>query len=247
MIPWLESGDPFPPVSQALGEPDGLLAAGGELTPSRVIEAYRQGIFPWFNEEQPVLWWSPNPRMVLYTGELRTSHSLRKKIARLVSKPAEVFEVRCDSEFERVMRACAAPRAGQAGTWISPAMIETYVELHRLGFAHSVETWIEDQLVGGLYGLAIGNMFYGESMFSNVSDGSKIALFELVQMLHHHGIPMIDCQQQTSHLASLGARPISRESFVDHLRSAVEGPGVTAWPKTLPEHGPAVPTRILIA
>lgn len=247
LIPWLEPGDPFPPVSQALDDPDGLLAAGAELTPVRIIQAYRAGIFPWFNENQPVLWWSPNPRMVLFTNELRISHSLRKKVARLAVRPIEEFEVRCDSAFERVMRACAAPRAGQEGTWISQAMVEAYLGLHRLGFAHSVEIWIESQLVGGLYGLAIGNMFYGESMFSEVSDGSKIALFELVRLLHEHGIPMIDCQQQTAHLASLGARPISRESFVDRVCSLVEGPGITAWPKKLPEERPETHNRIRTA
>ena len=227
MIPWLDATDPFPPVARALAAPDGLLCAGAELTPKRVLEAYRQGIFPWFSEGQPVLWWSPDPRMVLTTAGLRVSHSLKRRLKHLA---ADAIEVRTDSAFETVMRACAAPRDRAGGTWINEDMIATYVALHRAGHAHSVETWADGQLVGGLYGLAIGRMFYGESMFARASDASKIALVHLVEVLRQRGCPMIDCQQQTAHLASLGARPVPRAGFVKDVARLVEQPPAAPWP-----------------
>lgn len=231
MIPWLSRSEPFPPVSHALTEPDGLLAASDDLSVNRLIQAYRQGIFPWFSEGQPVLWWSTNPRMVLFTSELRVSHSLRKTLRR-VGQEASVT-ICCDRAFEQVMRACAAPRDDRAGTWISEPIIEAYCDLHRLGLAHSVETWIDGKLAGGLYGVSIGKMFYGESMFARSNDASKIALACLVAFLHSQGYPMIDCQQQTEHLASLGARPISRPAFIEHLQKLVDQPGIEIWPEHL--------------
>ena len=242
MIPWLEPGEPFPPVSNALAAPAGLLAAGSELTPQRLIEAYRQGIFPWFSEGQPVLWWSTDPRMILRPAEFRASHSLRKRMASLAR--AGRLEVRCDSAFEDVMRACALPRDDQAGTWISEVMIHAYGELHRLGIAHSVETWIDGRLAGGLYGLAIGRMFFGESMFAFETDASKIALAHLVQFLFESDFPMIDCQQETPHLASLGARSIPRNQFVERVAALVETPGVEAWPAQLSVRSASLLQRI---
>lgn len=233
MIPWLEPGDPFPAVSQALTSPDGLLCAGAELTPERVVAAYRLGIFPWFSAGQPVLWWSTDPRMVLHVPELRISHSLRKRLVRL-RMPAHAgaarIEVRCDTAFEAVMRACAAPRDADGGTWINDTMIDTYTTLHRQGIAHSVETWIDGRLAGGLYGLNLGRMFFGESMFTHATDASKIALAHLVDFLHRLGCPMIDCQQQTAHLASMGARPIRRADFVAEVARLVDTPGLIDWP-----------------
>jgi len=207
VIPWLDANVPFPPVSRALRDPNGLLAAGGDLTVERLLEAYRRGIFPWYGEGQPILWWSPDPRMVLYTDELRVSRSLAKTVRR------GVFDVTFDVAFERVIRACAAPRRGGGGTWITPEMVDAYCMLHRSGHAHSVESWRDGELVGGLYGVAIGRMYYGESMFSLATDASKSALVHLVRFLRRHGFPLIDCQQETAHLASFGARPIARESF----------------------------------
>jgi leucyl/phenylalanyl-tRNA--protein transferase len=233
LINWLEPGRPFPPLSAALDEPAGLLAAGGELTPERLIEAYRQGIFPWFNDGQPVLWWSTDPRMVLFTDEFRISHSLRKRLASIRLGAGPKWEVRVDAAFDTVMRACSEPRPGQDGTWITEAMLDAYGELHRRGIAHSVEAWLDGQLVGGLYGLAIGRMFYGESMFTRIPDASKVALAHLVAFLQQQHFPMIDCQQQTSHLASLGARPIPREQFADRLRGLVDQPALNEWPQCL--------------
>ncbi len=234
MIAWLEPGEPFPPVENALTEPAGLLAAGGDLRPARLIDAYRHGIFPWYSEGQPILWWSTDPRMVLFTDELRVSHSLKKRLLQL-GTPQCSIEVRCDSSFEEVIRACAAPRSNQAGTWISEPMIESYSQLHQMGIAHSVETWVDGELAGGLYGLAIGRMFFGESMFARRTDASKIALACLVELLVGRGFPMIDCQQETAHLASLGARPISRGVFVKRVGELVDAPTIRDWPKVLPE------------
>jgi leucyl/phenylalanyl-tRNA--protein transferase len=231
VIPWLEPGDPFPTVDRALDQPAGLLAAGADLSPQRLIDAYRHGIFPWYSEGQPILWWSTDPRMVLFTSEFHISHSLRKRIAE-VPREARI-DVRCDTAFERVMRACAAPREGQEGTWISEAMIAAYGALHRHGVAHSVETWIDGELCGGLYGLAIGRMFFGESMFARAPDASKIALAYLVQFLVEHDFPMIDCQQETAHLASLGARPIDRADFLRRSAVLVDQPGIVHWPEHL--------------
>lgn len=216
MLAWLGSTTPFPPVTRALDEPNGLLAAGGDLSPWRLVDAYRHGIFPWYSGGQPILWWSPDPRMVLFTDELRVSRSLRRRVS------ADAFEIRFDSAFAQVIAACAAtPRAGQGGTWITAEMIDAYVSMHRLGYAHSVEAWREGRLVGGLYGLAIGRVFFGESMFAHATDASKVALVHLVMRLQRLGVPMIDCQQETGHLASLGARPIPRERFAAKLAELI--------------------------
>jgi len=213
----------FPPVTQALRRPNGLLAAGGDLSPPRLLEAYRHGIFPWFNEDEPILWWSPDPRMVLFPAEFRISHSLRKTLR----KGRHV--VRLDSAFEQVMRACAAPREGASGTWIHEEMIAAYCELHRMGYAHSVETWLDGELIGGLYGVALGRMFYGESMFSRRTDASKIALAHLAAQLKRWNFGMIDCQMNTPHLASLGAREIPRKEFIARLQELINYAPVTDW------------------
>lgn len=234
MIPWLEPDSPFPDVSTALTEVDGaagLLAAGGDLSPERLLMAYRHGIFPWFSEGQPILWWSTDPRMVLMTAEFRISPSLRKTLKKIAHSrhTSGAWEIRFDSAFEDVMRACAAPRAGEAGTWISEEIIAGYVGLHRQGYAHSSEVWLNGELVGGAYGVSIGRMFYGESMFTRVSDASKVALAYLVEFLKRHGVGMVDCQQQTAHLASLGAAPIARSEFISLLRHAVHAPQIQDW------------------
>ncbi len=231
MIPWLNEHDSFPPLKLALREPNGLLAASETVTPARLLEAYRCGIFPWFSPGDPVLWWSPNPRMVLMPDELIITRSFAKVLRN------GTHQVRTDSAFEQVMRACAAPRAGQdgnlSGTWIDEQMIAAYCGLYRQGYAHSIEVWLDDELVGGLYGVAIGRMFYGESMFSRVSNGSKIALAHLAGQLKHwqHGSAraMIDCQMHTAHLASLGAREIPRSEFIARLEVLVNLPPVTQW------------------
>lgn len=215
MIPWLTDDAAFPPVERALRAPNGLLAAGGELTTKRLLDAYRHGIFPWFNPGDPVLWWSPDPRMVLIPSEFKVSRSLVKVMRK------SAYEVRTDSAFEAVMRACAAPRNGHHGTWIDEDMIAAYCALHRLGNAHSVEVWIENKLVGGVYGVSIGHMFFGESMFSLVSNASKIALAHLARQLERWQFGMIDCQMYTPHLASLGAREISRREFIRRLQELV--------------------------
>jgi len=219
MIPWLERNAPFPPIEAALIEPNGLLAAGGDLSPGRLLEAYRHGIFPWFGEEQPILWWSPDPRMVLFPPELRVSRSLAKRLR----KPD--YEVRYDTAFHEVMTACATtPRHGQVGTWITPDIIDAYCRLHELGYAHSVETWIDEKLVGGIYGVAIGGMFYGESMFHRATDASKIALTYLMRHLEQNGFGMMDCQMKTQHLTSLGGREIPRKEFSRRLTELVNLP-----------------------
>jgi len=218
MIPWLRGNAPFPPVSKALAAPNGLLCAGGDLSPARIVEAYRHGIFPWFSEGDPILWWSPDPRMVLFPDELRISRSLRRTLAR------GTFETRVDTAFRRVMQECAGPRDGQAGTWIVPEMIEAYTALHEMGFAHSVESWREGELVGGLYGMALGRVFFGESMFARETDASKVALVRLVERLEAGGYRVIDCQQATGHLASLGAREIPRAAFAKLLQDSIQYP-----------------------
>ncbi len=290
MITWLTDGTPFPPVERALRSPNGLLAAGGSLSAPRLLEAYRHGIFPWFNPGEPILWWSPDPRMVLIPGEFKISRSLAKVLRNAG------HEVRTDTAFERVMRACAAPRACpepsrrghrggcdtardsagsgsrrpaalpapegsaspcQGGTWISEDMIAAYCALHQSGYAHSVEVWMpkksfrlqtdgetrrqrtrkeyavrlsdELELVGGLYGVSIGRMFYGESMFSHVSNASKIALAHLSRQLELWKFGMIDCQMNTPHLASLGAREIPRGEFIAQLQELVHCAPVTPW------------------
>ena len=224
MIPWLRGDDPFPPVSKALRSPNGLLAAGGDLSPRRLVEAYRHGIFPWYSEGDPILWWSPDPRMVLFPPELRVSRSLRKTLAR------GTYETRVDTAFRRVIEACAEPRDGHAGTWIVPEMVEAYVALHERGFAHSVESWHEGELVGGLYGVALGKAFFGESMFARATDASKVALVRLVERLRACGCRVIDCQQATRHLASLGAREIPRTAFAQLLQESIQyPPGGERW------------------
>lgn len=212
---WLDPDDPaavFPPVEAALHDPDGLLALGGDLTPQRLLSAYRQGIFPWYSEDQPILWWSPDPRMVMRPDELRISRSLRKTLRK------GVFRVTLDSDFAAVMAACAEPRADGLGTWITQDMYRAYRHLHELGYAHSVEAWQDDRLVGGLYGVALGRVFFGESMFARVTDASKVAFALLVEQLRNWGVKLIDCQVYTGHLASLGATPVPRAEFVALLR-----------------------------
>jgi leucyl/phenylalanyl-tRNA---protein transferase len=218
MIPWLTPETPFPPLDTALTHPNGLLAAGGDLSPQRLIEAYRCGIFPWFNEGDPILWWSPDPRMVLFPPELKISRSLRKTL-----KKAN-YTIRIDSAFNQVMQACAAPRKGHPGTWIHDEMLAAYAALHEMGWAHSIETWIDGELVGGLYGIAQGKMFFGESMFSRTTDASKVAFVHLVRYLERRGFGMIDCQMKTAHLASFGAREISRKEFSLKLKELVNYP-----------------------
>jgi leucyl/phenylalanyl-tRNA--protein transferase len=216
VISWLSAKLTFPPLSAALEAPNGLLAVGGDLSPARLLAAYRAGIFPWFSEGQPILWWSPDPRMVLYVDEFRISRSLAKRVR------SDIFETRVDSAFRSVIEACAdTPRAGQGGTWITSVMIDAYCELHRLGYAHSVESWRDGHLVGGLYGLALGRMFFGESMFAHETDASKVALVQLVASLQRQQVPLIDCQQETRHLAALGARPIPRATFAAHLAELI--------------------------
>lgn len=220
----LQADSAFPPLQDALTEPNGLLAIGGELTPQRLLEAYRLGIFPWFSAGEPVLWWSPDPRMVLFPAELTLSKSLLKRLKR------QDYQVRVNSAFREVVLACAAtPRAREDGsysvdTWITPTIVQGYTELHRLGYAHSFETWIDEELVGGLYGVAIGQMFYGESMFHTRTDASKIAFAHCVQQLRQQGYGMIDCQMKTSHLASFGAREIPRDEFSRRLTDLVNAP-----------------------
>ncbi len=211
MISSTESHSSFPPVENALREPNGLLAVGGDLSPQRLLEAYSKGIFPWFNADEPILWWSPNPRMVLFPEEIKISRSLRKTLKK------EHYQIRTDDSFTQVMHACASPRKGQAGTWIHPKMIAAYTALHEMGLAHCVETWMDGELVGGLYGVALGKVFFGESMFSYVPDASKIALVHLAKQLQRREFGLIDCQVKTDHLTSLGAREISRCEFSQQL------------------------------
>jgi leucyl/phenylalanyl-tRNA--protein transferase len=218
MIPWLGRAHEFPPLERALDHPNGLLAAGGDLSPGRLLCAYKRGIFPWFSEGEPILWWSPDPRMVLYPAELRVSRSLRKALRR------DDYEIRVDSAFAAVMQACAAPRPNQPGTWIGPAMMSAYAHLHARGHAHSVETWRSGELVGGLYGVAIGRAFFGESMFARATDASKLALVHLVRQLSRWQFGIVDCQMRTAHLATLGAREISRARFSRELQQLVNYP-----------------------
>ena len=215
MLTWLERDDPFPPVEKALRNPSGLLCAGADLSVKRLLAAYGNGIFPWYSDDQPILWWSPDPRMVLFCDELKVSRSLAKNLRN------KGFETRIDSAFAMVIKACAEPRKGDPGTWISAAMQAAYVALHRAGHAHSFETWRDGRLVGGLYGVAIGRAFFGESMFSRETDASKVALVALVEELRGRGCPMIDCQQRTPLLASMGGREIPRRQFLRHLAALV--------------------------
>lgn len=220
-----EPDAPFPPVSQALRQPDGLLAVGGDLTPTRLLNAYRHGIFPWYSRGQPILWWSPDPRTVFDTGAVRLSSKFRRSLRR------SEWIVRADSAFDAVIEACAiTPRPGQRGTWILPEMCHAYGRLHALGHAHSFEVFDGERLVGGIYGVAVGRMFFGESMFSAQSGGSKVALAALAHHLLDWGWPLIDAQVENDHLLSLGARRCPREGFLEAVEALVEQPGaVGPW------------------
>lgn len=229
-LPWLAAGQAFPPLENAWSTADpapGLLAAGETLDAPTLLRAYSSGIFPWFSLGQPVLWWSPDPRMVLRTANFRLHRSLRKRIVHFINDAR--CEIRFDSAFARVIGACASkPRTGQSGTWIVSVMEQAYGELHHAGHAHSVETWIDGELAGGLYCVNLGTMVFGESMFAHQTDASKIALAALVAFCRTAGITMIDCQQNTGHLASLGAAEISRTAFAHHLRRNVNA-DAPAW------------------
>jgi len=219
VLAWLDAADPFPPVERALKNPNGLLAAGADLSSARLLDAYRRGVFPWFSGSEPVLWWSPDPRMVLYCEELKVSRSLAKSVRN------KGYELGIDSAFAGVLEGCADR---EEGTWLGGQMQQAYLALHRAGYAHSFETWRGDELVGGLYGVAIGRMFYGESMFSRATDASKVALVHLVRYLRGRGFPLVDCQMHTRLLASLGARDIPRRAFLRALARLVnyaEPPG----------------------
>jgi leucyl/phenylalanyl-tRNA--protein transferase len=223
-LPWLEPGDALPDPATAWGVADpvpGLLAAGGALDVDTLMQAYSHCVFPWFSEDQPILWWSPDPRMVLKVNDFRLHRSLRKTLIRFAETPG--CEVRIDHGFAAVIDACSrAPRVGQSGTWIVPDMVRAYTDLHRAGFAHSVETWIDGELAGGLYCVALGRAVFGESMFTRRPDASKIALAALVSLCRRFGVQMIDCQQNTAHLASLGAREMARKRFVAHVAAALQ-------------------------
>lgn len=228
---WIDDDTPLPPSQQALGpdsEAPGLLAAGGHVTPQRLEEAYHRGVFPWFSPGDPPLWWSPDPRMVLPMAEFHLSQTLRKTLRRFIRDPR--CEVRIDSAFRQVMAACAStPREGQQGTWIVDEIIDAYSAWHQAGRAHSVETWMDGELVGGLYAVGIGRMVFGESMFAHRSDASKIALAALVAFCRANNIPLIDCQQYTRHLASFGARLIPRGAFEAHLSRTLGAGPTPAW------------------
>lgn len=239
---WIEPGAPpeFPDPELALREPDGLLAAGGDLGPERLLAAYREGIFPWYSEGQPILWWSPDPRAVLLPEHIRITRSLRQTLK------SHRYRISMDTDFAAVIAACAEPRPGQEGTWITAAMRNAYLRLHLQGAAHSVEVWEGERLVGGLYGVATGRVFFGESMFSRGRDASKVALVHLAGQLQDWGFPLIDCQQTTRHLLTMGAVEIPRREFLHWVREARElqgpaGPWTLDWaydPGTRPDSGP---------
>jgi leucyl/phenylalanyl-tRNA--protein transferase len=221
--------DPFPPVETALPDPDGLLAAGGDLSPDRLLDAYRHGIFPWFSPGDPILWWSPDPRTVFDTGKIHISKKLQRDMRRCK------WTLRADTAFAEVMLACAAPRTTQRGTWITQEMFDAYRHLHDLGFAHSVEAYDGDRLVGGIYGVALGKVFFGESMFSRATNGSKIALIALCRMLHDNGFPLLDAQVASPHLTTMGAIEMSRGDFVAYVAGFAEQKGLPGnwtalWP-----------------
>lgn len=226
---------PFPDPSHAEADPNGLLAVGGDLSPRRLLQAYRAGVFPWYSDDQPILWWSPDPRMVLFPGELHVSRSLRKTLRR------GCFEVSVDHAFGQVIRACAGPRRDGDGTWLLPEMIDAYQTLHELALAHSVEVWQDGELVGGTYGVALGRAFFGESMFSHRTDASKVALVQLVELLRTAAFVFIDCQVYTGHLERLGAREIPRQDFLALLHQALREPPLKDWAL------PARPASILEA
>lgn len=225
-VPWLNPADTvFPACEYALDDPNGLLAVGGDLSSERLISAYRLGIFPWYEDPQPILWWTPSPRAVLFPEKIIVSSSLRKRIRR------GDYQVSCDTAFSRVVASCAhAPRKDQDGTWISQPILDAYQRLHDMGFAHSLEVWFEGQLVGGLYGVSIGRVFFGESMFSTRSDASKVALVYLARQLQQWGYGFIDCQVSNPHLLSLGAEEIDRREFSQRLQQSIDQPGPTQWP-----------------
>lgn len=229
-IKWLAEGDPpeaFPALSRACIEPDGLLAAGGDLTPDRLLYAYRSAIFPWYESGQPILWWSPDPRCIILPKEFHVSRSLRRRL------PASRFEVSFNRAFHEVIVACTGARRGQSGTWITPEMLRAYRKLHRLGWAHSVDIWRDGELVGGLYGIAIGRAFFGESMFSRAADASKTAMLALCQLLQTHNFAVLDCQVESPHLLTLGAKRLPRREFATLLEVACDPPDrAEFWPKS---------------
>jgi len=232
VIRWLKHpDDPLPDVERAAqrtSDLPGLVAAGGELTPRRLAEAYSKGIFPWYSDGQPILWWSPDPRMVLLPAEFRLSRSLKKTIRHFIATPGSALRI--DAATRRVIAACASvPRGGESGTWIVPEMIEAYGRWHELGRVHSFETWIDGELAGGLYGVALGRMFFGESMFARRTDASKIALAALVAFCRDRGVETIDCQQRTAHLASFGGRELPRGEFMKRLGTALAMPAIREW------------------
>lgn len=229
MIPWLQNpSDSFPPIEQALDEPNGLLAAGGDLSTERLISAYRAGIFPWYSPGEPILWWSPDPRCVLIPDQMHISRSMRKRLKK------KDYTVIFNRNFAQVIDACSAPRRGEDGTWITDEMKDAYCNLHKKGLAHSVEVYIDDELVGGLYGLAIGKLFFGESMFSKVKDASKIAFIKMVEQLEKWGYALVDCQVSNDHLFSLGATEINRREFQLYLDQYLDEIGQTHWQFGLP-------------
>ncbi|QTF55167.1 leucyl/phenylalanyl-tRNA--protein transferase [Stutzerimonas frequens] len=224
MLTWLKRDDfSFPPLETALREPNGLLAAGGDLRPERLLAAYRHGCFPWYQEGQPLLWWSPDPRTVLFPDELHVSRSLRKRMRH------GDYQVTFDKAFTEVIQGCAGPRSNADGTWITTPMQDAYIRLHEMGVAHSVEVWQQGQLVGGLYGLAMGELFFGESMFSRATDASKVGFVTLVERLREWGFALIDCQMPTRHLESFGARSIPRAAFAEALAMHLDRPSAADW------------------
>ncbi len=232
MLHLLDPGNPdapFPNVALAEKEPNGLLALGGDLSPERLTNAYRHGVFPWYSDGQPILWWSPDPRTVLFPAQLKISRSLQKNLR---NKP---FTVSFDRHFEHVLQYCASPRDTAEGTWITTEMEAAYIQLHRAQIAHSVEVWHQDTLVGGLYGVAIGQVFFGESMFSRMSDASKVGLVHLVSHLMRWGYQLIDCQVYSRHLSSLGAQEIKRQQFIHYLKQWCSQPGRDGSWLTTPE------------
>ncbi len=229
---------PFPPVKEALEEPNGLLAIGGDLSIPRLLNAYRNGIFPWYSPGQPLLWWSPDPRTVLFPQKLRISRSLRRSMRK------RGFMLSIDRDFSAVINACAAPRRGVEDTWITPEMIKAYEMLHKMGHAHSVEVWLDGELAGGIYGVSIGRIFFGESMFSRQSDASKVAMVLLADRLITWGFEMIDCQMYSDHLLSLGAEEIARNEFINRVRHHVTQPvAANAWDQDM--HNPQPIASIL--
>lgn len=218
MIPFLGPSDPFPPVEQALDNPDGLLAAGGSLSTRRLVDAYQRGIFPWFNEGDPILWWSPDPRTVLRPEAIHVSRSLRKTLKK------RAFLITIDRAFGRVVDGCAAPRGGDQGTWLNVPMRRAYAALHAAGLAHSIEIWMDGKLAGGIYGVALGRVFFGESMFTRRTDASKIGMVRLAAQLDRWQFPLIDCQLETDHLMSLGAEQVSRRQFVAAIERLTREP-----------------------